>query len=822
MALRKTTGSCLRITVSFPCPSLFLAVAVMLASCASNPLPPPAAAGSQTVESTFSGQRLPLPDIAGPEAGFAAAIDAYGKGDRETASLYARSVMERYPHTPWQKRSLYLLGRTLIDRNRTADAEAVMLRVPVEYPDLADYALFSLAEHFASRKRPADAVVLYRRLIENYPASTLAPRASLRQAQVLFENGSFRDAASAFVRTLADYPRSDQAPAAGLGLGRSLVAAGDLAGAARAYLAVRVEYPSASTDAETDQALAALKARGADVPALSGAELYDRAMNLFRSMQYDKAVESFRAALDADPSHPRKADILLRSGIALYNLGRRPEAASVLERLLSAKLPDCRSAEALNWLGKSYSRLGLREEAIDSYLKLVRLYPDSDWADDALYLTGNVYRDAGDTKKALKYYRRLADEYPDSSFADSALWWEGWSWYSAGRYAKARTALHELVSRYPRSFLANQALYWEGRSAERMGDRTSAERLYRRAVSRGPFTYYGYRAAERLGADDLPAMTAAYRAAFSADPGDPAGDEGETDDPESRPAWTDDAVAALSANPAYRKALELMYLDMKQEAATELRVLQGQIPGRYASLIGVSKAFFELGDYHSSLNIILRNFDRSLERPVDGLPDDLWLLAYPQGFWSSIVSASRAYGMDPCFVAAIIREESQFRPEALSPAGARGVMQVMPATAEWIARSAGLSGFDREQLFEADVNISVGTWYLSYLMKRFQGDLYRVSAAYNAGPEAVASWSGPGDAADPAAFVETIPYLETRGYVKKVLRNYAEYRRLYGKGGASAQSTLSSASDAKQGALSGAGMLVCQATGSCPRPAGGR
>jgi soluble lytic murein transglycosylase len=259
-----------------------------------------------------------------------------------------------------------------------------------------------------------------------------------------------------------------------------------------------------------------------------------------------------------------------------------------------------------------------------------------------------------------------------------------------------------------------------------------------------------------------------------------------------------------------------MYLDMRSEAALELRALQDLVPGRSGAQIGVSKAFFELGDYYSSLTIILRNFDRALERPSERLPADLWLLAYPQGFWQSVVSASRKYGMDPYFVAAIIREESQFRPEAVSPAGARGVMQVMPTTGEWIARNAGIAGFDRARLFEADMNITVGTWYLSHLMKRFQGDLYRVSAAYNAGPEAVAAWTGSGDT---AAFVETIPYMETRGYVKKVLRNYAEYRRLYAGTGASA---LLSAPAGTAARSVSAGTMVCQATGTCSSPSGGR
>jgi soluble lytic murein transglycosylase len=196
--------------------------------------------------------------------------------------------------------------------------------------------------------------------------------------------------------------------------------------------------------------------------------------------------------------------------------------------------------------------------------------------------------------------------------------------------------------------------------------------------------------------------------------------------------------------------------------------------------MGLSKAYFELGDYYRSVIIILRNFERHLERPSDRFPEDLWLLAYPQGFWNSIVNNARRYGVDPFLVAAIIRQESQFHDKALSPAGARGVMQVMPATGAWIARSAGVPGFERSRLFDADVNIGLGAWYLSYLMKRFEGNIYLVSAAYNAGPGAVRSWGMDEARSDPAAFVEAIPYTETRGYVKKVLRNYDEYRRLYG------------------------------------------
>ena len=761
-----------------------------------------------------------LPDIGGPEEGFSLAMEAFKVGDLETAGLFAESVMERYPKTPWQKRSLFLLGRTLLGRDMTVEAEQALLRVPVEYPDLADYALFSLAEYRYTKKSYPEAVGLYERLLSNYPSSALVARASLRKAQALFDGGSFRDAATIFEKTLQDRPRSEQASDAALGVGKALAAAGDLPAAARAYLDVSVRYPGNGNDADVERALASLRQRGADVPKLTADELYERGRNLFRTLQYDKAVGDFRAALDADPSHPQKADILLRIGIALFNMGKRPEAASTLERLIKAKLPDCRCAEALNWLGKSYSRLGLRDEAVETYLKLVRMYPESDWADDALYLTGNVYRDANDMKKALKYYRRLAEEYPDSSLADSAIWWQGWAYYTAGEFPKAVQALQELVSRYPRSFLVNQALYWQGRAVERMGGREKALRYYRRIVGRGPYTYYGYRAVERLGSSDLTAATAADSQQVSEvvpEDSDLLPEEvPDLADLDGPPVWTDEAIAALSHYPAYRKTLELMYLGMKKDAAAELWSLQDLMPKRYGAVIGLSKAFFELGDFYSSLIVVLRNFDRQLERPSPRLPADLWLLAYPQGYWQSIVAAARRHGLDPYFVAAIIREESQFRPEALSPAGARGVMQVMPATGEWIARMTGIRDFDRAKLFEADMNITIGAWYLSHLMKRFRNDLVLVSAAYNAGPEAVAGWTDRKSvASDTEAFVETIPFMETRGYVKKVLRNYAEYRRIYGR--TDLVSPLLQKVPVNPGASTTAGTRLCgTTTDRCP------
>jgi soluble lytic murein transglycosylase len=289
---------------------------------------------------------------------------------------------------------------------------------------------------------------------------------------------------------------------------------------------------------------------------------------------------------------------------------------------------------------------------------------------------------------------------------------------------------------------------------------------------------------------DVPALTAAENdpAEETENTRDPfAFDLQDSSDTDGPPVWTEEAVKALSAEPSFKKTLELMHLGMKAEAAAELWALQEKIPRKRGGLLGLSKAFFELGDYYRSLILVLRNYERYLEGAARETSEDFWLLAYPQGYWETILAYSRKYGQDPYFVAAIIREESQFHAEALSPAGARGVMQVMPATGEWVAQAIRLRGFDRSKLFDADTGINIGTWYISHLMKRFKGDMLLVSAAYNAGPEAVLSWLGKnGRDADRDAFVESIPFSETRGYVKKVLRNYSEYKRIYGRAGQNA------------------------------------
>ncbi len=727
------------------------------------------------------------PSVADPEQGMKSAIDAYRAGRGYAALCISRQITEQYPGTPWYKRSLFVAEQALIQMDRPSEADAAMLRVLAEYPELGDYAVSILADYHFAKARYTESAVLYQHVSERYPTSPLAVRSAYRRAAALLESYAYAAAAEALEKFLRDNPRSEFCPDAGIGLGRALTAEADLPRAVRAYQDVWINYPGVLSDQGVERALAEFRASGVEVPKFTSDELYERGRNLFRTGQYEKAVNTFTKVLEAGPDYPHRADVLCRLGIAQFNIGRRTDAVATLEKMVREHPHDQRVPEALYWIGKSYGNLGEREKGIKAFQKILDSYYESEWADDALFLTANIYRDANDLKKALSYYSRLTKEYPDSKFADSAVWWKAWTYYNAGDYQKADHALQELVDRYPRSFLVGQARYWQGRVAEKTGNTQKAGEYYGKVLKRAPYTYYGYRSAERLkniGGSDAEART---DASIDLNPVCEEGlyhedilhMSGEDDGP---PAWTGEALTTLSADPALRKSLELLYLNMKTEAAAELWSLHDRVPRKRGLLLGMSKTFFELGDYYRSLILVLRNYDSYLDGEARQTPEDFWLLAYPQGYWDSIAAYSRKYGQDPYFVAAIIREESQFHAEALSPAGARGVMQVMPATGERIARTIKMRGFDQSRLFDPDTAINLGTWYISYLMRRFRGDPLFVAAAYNAGPEAVTAWlSRKGRDSERDEFVESIPYSETRGYVKKVLRNYAEYKRIYGK-----------------------------------------
>lgn len=152
-------------------------------------------------------------------------------------------------------------------------------------------------------------------------------------------------------------------------------------------------------------------------------------------------------------------------------------------------------------------------------------------------------------------------------------------------------------------------------------------------------------------------------------------------------------------------------------------------------------------------------------------------MIYPLPYKELIVRHAEVHRLDPLLVAAVIREESGFDPQARSGPGARGLMQLMPRTAAWAAPKAGIQGFETADLEDPETNIRLGCWYLAYLSRQFGGELPMILAAYNGGEGNVARWrKARGHEAE--QFL-TAAFPETRRYVRRGITTYRNYRLLY-------------------------------------------
>lgn len=158
-----------------------------------------------------------------------------------------------------------------------------------------------------------------------------------------------------------------------------------------------------------------------------------------------------------------------------------------------------------------------------------------------------------------------------------------------------------------------------------------------------------------------------------------------------------------------------------------------------------------------------------------------WFLKffYPYPHQELVSKYCQEYEVDPYLVLAVIRTESRFYSKAESRVGARGLMQIMPETGQWIAKQMKISEYSEDKLYQPAYNIPMGIWYLAYLDRSFSGNLAQLLAAYNAGDSKVRKWLSEGTWTGRQQDLEQIPYQETRQYMERVLFDYQVYRRIY-------------------------------------------
>ena len=619
----------------------------------------------------------------------------------------------------------------------------------VGYPEVEDYVLYLDGELAARLDRPKQARARLGALLSRYPQSTLADRAAVRLGEILLNDGFDQRARPLFERARQSKDRGVRA-AALVGLGRIVLGIGDPDAAYRDFQTARDEGNGTAAAREAREEVSKLRAKMPSLVPQGGAAIDEVKRLLAEGDAAAADREADRAARTA--TGDEQARLRELRGRALLAQGRLEEAFVLWWQVVEDSPSSPAASEALYRIGSTLWNRDRDQAAERVFREYVERYPERSQAAESLYALGRIAQTAGRGGEAIELYSDLLQRYPKSSVAYDAEWRIGWIYYERRDWAQAAERFARLAD-HSSGREADAANYWRARSNQKVGRRERADELYRQ-IAAGESGYYALLAKSRL--KDQPI-------AVNPLPGEADLRPAETDPgpaPESLSSfhverWKELRAAGL---PVWARGELEQLADSAQDPADELFLLRA-----YQVTEGQAQA----------IRLALKRGGPRLSSA------EYRSIIYPLAFWSIVQPEAEQSELDPLLVVALMRQESLFDPQAHSPANARGLMQLLPATATRVSMLSDGREVDAAALYEPKINIHLGTRYLRRLIDRFGGDAFKAVAAYNGGEGAVEKWQQRHGDLEIDEFVESISYRETRDYVKKVIGNLATYRKIY-------------------------------------------
>ena len=465
--------------------------------------------------------------------------------------------------------------------------------------------------------------------------------------------------------------------------------------------------------------------------------------------EYHKAAQAYQQA----PKTPQNSYRIAR-GQQVQPKGDNQEAAIAAYRQLIFGFPDApETATALRRL----AQLSPSETAISYLNQLIQNFPEQ--APEALLDKANLLDKLNRKAEAAQVRQTLLKNHSKSDAAAEYRWQMAQQAAEDGGLKQAWTWAQPITTNNPESSIAPKAAFWVGKWAQQLGRGKDAQSAFEHVVANHPQSYYAWRSAVQLGLNVgnfnnvrqvLPAVNKP-----TTRPTPPAGSEMFQE--LYRLGQDEDAINLFKAEIGDRQELTV------NEGFTDalLKLVQGK------NLLGINQVW-ELQKKD--------NPEQEKEWQELRQTDKYWHALFPFPFYETIMDWSKRRQLNPLLVTSLMRQESRFEPEIQSPVGATGLMQVMPATGEWVANKINLKDYS---LTNPKDNVNLGTWYLNYTHEEYSNNSLLAVASYNAGPGNVAKWMREYQVSDPDVFVEKIPFRETKGYVESVFGNYWNYLRIY-------------------------------------------
>jgi soluble lytic murein transglycosylase len=636
----------------------------------------------------------------------------------------------------------FMLGMALSRLGDWEKSAQYLGRATESFPLLADHALYNRASALYRLARYPEAVTILQILLKNYPDSPLTRSAEKLQADILFENGSFPEARDAYGKYIGKYPSGTNSLEALYRVAISREKTGDISSAVASLRNLWLNYPASAIAGKAEADLRRLAETGGGATTYSADELMRRGSVLCDLGEYGNAIKTFVAI----PLEDQKADFIsrltLKIGQARFKARRFREAEQTFSQLVAKKTGQGLAHESMFWLAKSLDRIGREDEAFAIYEKLAEAAPGSPLADDALLAAAFIRKFQNKGEGALNILKKLVSAYPQSNLLQTAYWEIAWISYQSG---DLKTAADFLKKQLQNKNKRERALHWYARTLAAGGDKAGAEKAFAALLSEYPLGYYSLS----------------------------CGRETKTKEVESF-SLNKDLRDILPVPSGFERAKSLIAMGLYEEAAKEISWSRSRNEDNSATLPGLARLYLEMGDFHRASSLVRPERLRKMEK----ISLAEWGVAYPLAFRELVAGNAAENRIPESLIYSIMRAESNYSPSALSPAGAVGLLQVMPATAAAIANSGNRKGISG-RLTHPEFNIRLGVKHLKDLMELYNGDLVLAVAAYNAGSGNVSRWMKTYGKLPRDLFIENIPFPETREYVKNVLAGMEIYKRLY-------------------------------------------
>ena len=476
-------------------------------------------------------------------------------------------------------------------------------------------------------------------------------------------------------------------------------------------------------------------------------------------MVYEEMIGNYAGQIDLPRMHYHKAR-------AIYYQGEYQRAIDeclyILENFKETDSQKDVIARTLYLYAGALLSTGNRSRAAEKYKEIIEKYSEHYFAQLSYFRLSEIGFLENKAEEGVLYLKELLIDFPESSLAQEAAWELSRYYTNQNSVSEALSYYQFIYEHFPRGNKADDALYWLGKLLYST-DKAEGMQWYEHLITQFPDSYYSFRIPAEMKSDEHNLENIIEQCKTI------------TPDSFKQSHFPQDKRVQLAT---YRAEL-LMFLKLYQESVQEItNALKKESDNLYLQLLLIP-TYAEAGEYYQAVSYAQAILNYFLSANNREFPLMVWQYAFPVFYEEYLKQTASSYQLDPYLIWSIMREESHFNTYAESRAGARGLMQIIFSTGEWIAQKLNYKEFEYDLLFQPRFNIELGCWYLKFLQEKFNQNNILMISGYNAGPSITDKWVETIDMNDMDFFVENIPYKETTEHIKKVIRSYLIYKIIY-------------------------------------------